>query len=275
MSFFRPDPVVNMTDGGMASTVPGVFLSQLKNAPSVKGTFFPDEPPPNFAPANPALVDRTAGALVCSAIGRSALHGFAATVDAAKSEARWRTELNSTDALAAGRAIYRDMIALRLEGLTFSETRNMRPDYASAVANQATSPAFINLMMNRLIAREANFVEQLDFIMFKLEALDAAPLARTVEAQWKSAYPPLQLTWQTRAFIGPDNYKVDTFINEVNTAISRERTQTRTYPAGWGPDGPGVAVDRTTYYGEAVADFVKSQAAALGLATGVAPTNVH
>src|SRR5215467_8627841 len=88
------DDLYSMVDDDAVTAVRDWFVTALKNAPSVKSTFFPNAPATAF-PFDAGVVDNVAVGLVCSAISRSGLFKFSATIRHERARDFWRSRLEN------------------------------------------------------------------------------------------------------------------------------------------------------------------------------------
>lgn len=259
-----------LSDGEVKTTVLSTFTRQLKASSSVRDTFFHGVSMP-IEPVNAGFVDDVATALTCSSIGRSSLYGFSDTVDHKKSDDYWSSKLTSAHALTEGRHLYSWAFPqhCQADGHTFAEYLAQDPvAWGSRLKSAVVSSSFVNTTMVRLIGAEADWLAKLNLVFYKINRLDPSLTAEVLDA-WKTAYPDKGIvnTWESHAFIPPQQFSNDQFLSQVNAVIAQKHTWTDTLP--------GNAYEETVWedYGLKVVAFLKGKPKQLGLTTGKKPDN--
>ena len=257
-----------LSDAEVKTTVVATFTRQLEASSSVRDTFFPGASMP-VDPLNRDFVDDVATALVCSSMAHSSLYGFKDAVNRKKADDYWSDHMKSADALAEGRHLYSWAFPQYCKGggHTFAEYLADDPtEWGSRLKARVVSDSFVNVKMAELFAAEANWLEQLNLVFYKINRLDPSLTAEVLDI-WTKAYPDQGIvnTWQSHEFVPPDQFSDDQFLAQVNTAISKKDTTTDTINAYY----ESVFV----HYGLRVVAFLKGKPKQLGLTTGKKPDN--
>ncbi|HZO71124.1 MAG TPA: hypothetical protein VFB60_02915 [Ktedonobacteraceae bacterium] len=263
------DNLYELKDEEVKRTVIATFLAQLENAGPVKKVFFEHERPPALGPQNGEFVENVVSALVASAISRSSLYDFNRTVDQGRADSYWQQALRSDTATRAGQALYEWAFPeyCRGGGHTFREYLNDRPEsWGQQFATYVSTNPFVNVTMNKLISGEANWLERLNLVLYKIHRLHS-PSLPAVLSVWQHAYPDKGVVqmWQSYNYVPAPAFHNDEFMGQVATAIN-----VREIASSYDEFG-------TTYYvyGGAVWRFLSGRPKALGLTTGQHPNNIR
>lgn len=263
----------DLTDDQVQSQVHSVFLTQLQNGPSVRGTFFGSVGAPAYGAVNGSWVDQVATALVCSSISRSSMFGFSKTINQQAADLFWETQLASTsaNALQAGRSIYDWAFPslCQANGSTFQDYLNNDPaSWAQQLSALVVSGSFINTTIAKLLAQDPNWLQKLNLVFYKIGRLDNTRVQGVVDA-WKSAFPnqAIAVVWQSYNFVPNNLFQPDQFLSMVNSAISVKVTS-QGFPTR------GITPIWATY-GGAVVKFLHGTPSSMGLATGTSPDNTQ
>ena len=230
-----------LPDAAVTAAVTSQFTAQLKCSPSVKGYFF--DATDSVNPQDPTFVDNLAVAFVCSAIARSSLYGFAATVNMAAADSYWQTNLADTSApaVAEGQALYGWAFPdyCKADGVSFRDYMNDDPTgWAQKLTQYVTTAPFIDTMVNKIFA-DPGWLDQLNLILYKIQRLDPNSATDAV-AVWQKAYPDKGIVqnWENRNFIPEANFTEipDQFLAAVNLQIAQVYTYTQ-QPADTGAGG--------------------------------------
>ena len=267
------DNLYALTADGLPATIRAAFTAQLQMSPSVHGTFFANvsagAPPPGIV--NGAWADQVASALVCSAISRSSLYGFDATVTQAAADGWWSGQLAGPAGLAASQALTQWAFPGNCHdgaGTTFQAYLGaQQASWAAQLADYVTTTPFIDVELSKLIADDPNWLAKVNLTYYKLHLLDPSQEARVVAA-WTAAYNGAVEQWPTYNDL-TGMFAADAWIGPANAAI------------GVGKDRSicsvgSVGVPMCTYwadYGLGVLDFLNGTPGQLGLATGAKPNN--
>ncbi|WFE31239.1 hypothetical protein [Micromonospora sp. WMMD975] len=250
------------------------FVQQLRASPSVRGTFFPSATPPASAPTDPTWSDHLATALICSSIASSSLYGFSGTVRADGAAAWWQSELAGQTALHASNTLYDWAFPAYCagDGRTFQEyLGGDRGSWAQKLADRVTSDSYINMMINKVIAVDPDWLAKLNVVYYKLHRLDPAQEKRAVDV-WAKAYPQAVEQWQAYNHVAPSLFQTSTFLGEVNSAIGVGRDGRKCHLVYAAREVIEVC-DYWTDYGLGVVAFVNGPARQMGLTTGQQPDN--
>jgi hypothetical protein len=256
---------------GVVGQVQSAFTTQLQLSPSVHSTFFGSVT--TAWPGTPATdwTDSVAAALACSAIARSSLYGFSATVNGGAADGYWQGQLAGSSGLAASQALYAWAFPTYCtdgQGTTFQAYLTNNPTgWAAQLGDELTSTTFINTDLNKLIGNDPNWIYKVNLAYYKLHLLDPTQEQRVVQA-WTAAYSGAVEQWQTYNYL-TGLFAPDAWIGPVNAAI------------GVGKDDSycstgGVGVPICSYwtdYGLGVVSFLSGKPAGLGLTTGAKPNN--
>jgi hypothetical protein len=258
------------------------FLTMLRLAPAVNGTFFPSDPTPMPGPSPERdatdWLNSVAWSLACSGISRTSEHGFSRVVDRGKADKYLNDELDSKTALNMGQALYDWLFpdyCIGSAGTTFNAYLNGVPPegsrrgvWAAHLASHVTTDQFINVVVAKLIASQPNWLDQVNLVYYKVHRLN--PGENKVVQAWTARYPKAVEQWQTNNYLKAA-LSADTWTTQAVARIS-EATTTTTHS----PNPYGAPVDTTrTCYGEAVQDFLSGIPARMGLRTGTNMNNCH
>jgi hypothetical protein len=252
-----------LDDGPVRSAVLKSFTDALRALPSVRETFFHDVMA-SFPYEAREYWSKVATAMVCSAIARSSLFGFANTIHQAAADAYWQDRLNgSSEAVSLGHSIYRELFPglCSADGLTFERYLPERSHWGNRLAEAVTRPAFINTTIARLIAGDADWPQKLNLVFYKLYRLEPVTVDRVV-GTWQAAFPDkaISVQWPGYNYIEAFHFTPQQYLAPVNKAISVRHRRSL-----------GRATQYT--YGREVDAFIGDKARALGLATGTTATN--
>ncbi|MBM0255471.1 hypothetical protein [Micromonospora sp. 4G55] len=256
------------TDDDVKAVALSMFTTQLKNSSSVKSVFFAGEDTTVAAPSDPGLVDDVACALVCSAISRSSQFGFAQTVDQGRCDGAWRTRLVSDEAVQAGQLLYGSAFAdhCRTADHSFAEyLADPGGGWATQLAEHVTTDDFVNVEIAKLIAGQANWLDLLNLVFYKIQRLDPTKVA-PVLATWTAAYPDkgITQTWQSANHVPASGFSADQFIGQASQAIGQKK---------WEGQGGYTTSEEFYVYGDQVDGFLRDRPTQLGLTTGQRPDN--
>jgi hypothetical protein len=283
---YRPMPLslenlYSMSDVPVKEQIASLFGSQIRQASSVRGTFFPSAQAAPVGAPDPAWVDNIAIALVCSSIGQSALYDFHLTVNQVAAVNYWQREFaeNSASAVKASQVLYDWAFPRYAEGSAQTTDRYGGPPFqaylddnpkrwATELSSHLASPAFINTEVLKLMAAEPDWSRKLNLTLYKLHRLDPSSVDDILNV-WSRAIPdkPIQKEWHTYNHLHVNLFRSDQFISEVNTAITK-RTQTGTEPKMIQAGGGTTIIDIPLWTnGVAVVNFLNSNAKNLGFTT--------
>lgn len=237
-----------------------LFVRQMQSAAPVHSVFFNNIGPVGGFDA--AFVNPVAIALVCSAISRSSLYRFSATIDQPKADSFWATRLDGSGGISAGQANYRQLFgSAAYDGTSFAEYLPQGASWAASLAKMVTTNPFINTTMAKMMANDKDWRRRLNLVLYKLDRLDANTV-QPVLATWRAAYPNENITieWPNYNYISAFRFQGAMFLGEVNAAISVRTVQ-------------GLGRQTLYIWGNDVAEFERKEARALGLWTTVPAGN--
>ncbi|PJD91373.1 MAG: hypothetical protein CK424_07060 [Legionella sp.] len=267
--------LLQLVDTGVIASLKTTFMSQIKNSSVVKPVFFATEPAAPV-PVNQTFVDHVATGLVCSAIARTSLQGFNKCVNASVADGFWTNLLNSQEAVQHGQSLYDAAFATycQADGASFNDyLANNRSQWGASLKDAVTTDSYINDVLLKEIAGDANWLNKINLILYKIHCLDDS-LVQTVLDRWTQAAPGKGVVknWDIQNYIPASMFTGDVFISQVNQAINICRSTVQTTSGGF---GSGVSESGTEYYGEAVQAFLQQKASGLSLTTQDGPDNIH
>jgi hypothetical protein len=280
MSTLSVENLYALSDDQVVPQVQNTFLTMLRLAPAVNGTFFvwsaDPRPGPSFADYEPSTTDWlnwVASALACAAIGRTSEHGFSRVVNRNKADDLLNGEITA-HATPVSQMLYGWSFpdcCTDGKGTTFSAylSGGDAKGWAARFAAHLTTDQFINVEVAKLIASQPNWLDKVNLLYYKLHRLDAAQEKLVVQA-WTARYSQAVEQWQTNNYL-KTALSAETWTTQAVARIS-EATTTHTQS----PNPYGAPVDTTrTCYGEAVQDFLSGVPARMGLVTGTNMSNCH
>lgn len=252
------ETLLNLPDTAVRSFVTSQFVVQLQSSPSTRMFFGNTEA---VVPQNPGYVDDLAVAFVCSAIGRSSLYGFAATVNVGLADQFWQKGLADTNAsaVAEGQALYAWAFPAQCNDGTTSFNDFLQNDpssWAVQLSAYVTTAPYIDTTINKMFS-DPGWLDQLNLTLYKIDRLDQTKTAAVLEV-WQKAYPAQDIVqnWNQRNFIPETNFAdvPEQFLGTINQAIAFQSTY-QSPPADTGVGGWSQPI-----YGEEVAyDFLGYQ----------------
>jgi hypothetical protein len=282
MATLSAQDLFELSDQDVKVSVTNQFILQLQNSRSVRPIFF-NSVPPAIQAKNIKFVDSLACAFVSSCIGRSSLYGFANCVNETVADNYWKTNLSYSSAIAEGQSLYSWAFPdhCKSANASFRDYLNDGGQkWAQNLAAHVTTDPFINDTVNKLLMGQANWLEQLNLVFYKLYRLDSTRIDPVIN-KWKQAFPDKGIiqNWQNYNFVPAANFAdvANGFLGSVNNAISVS-TVTDTRQCSNPVSAAGIPpshfdVDILTY-GLAVQEFLRGSPSKLGLTTNNSPDNV-
>lgn len=236
------DNLAKLADGS-AGHVPGAFIDQLKNSPSVN-FFFGKVTPTPPKPADATWTDEIATALVCSSIHASSEHGFSGDINQTAVETVLK-EVDGSRGVAASQAIHTALFPslCAAEGHTFQQYLGAKQkDWGKQLADKITSKDYINVMIAKEQGKDAGWSSELNLMFYKLHLLDPAQESRTVLI-WKKALPQAVENWEAVSLLASSLLKRDQFLAQVNAVISEGGGESCRWVGGPPPGGGQSCID--------------------------------
>ena len=286
MPTLTTETLLNLPDTAVRSFVTNQFVVQLQSTPSARIFFGNTEA---VVPQNPGFVEDLAVAFVCSAIGRSSLYGFAATVNVGLADQFWQKGLADTNAsaVAEGQALYGWAFPAQCNDGTTSFNDFLQNDpssWATQLSAYVTTAPYVDTTINKMLS-DPGWLDQLNLTLYKIDRLDSTKTAAVLEV-WQKAYPSQDIVqnWNQRNFIPETNFAdvPEQFLGTINQSIAFQSTY-QSPPADTGAGGWSQPI-----FGEEVAyGFLgipepypdmgwdqDTRARQLGFLTGANPANI-
>jgi hypothetical protein len=275
-----------LKDDDVVSMVTPTFEQQLQLSPSVHSTFFSGTPGPWAGPNVDTdiawWIDTVAVVRMCCAIGRSTLYHFGDVVHTDAADEILQNILSGKTFEFGGGINIDGQIVLQLTaglyawafrdhctdgaGTSFLAYLNDDPEaWGVKLADYLTTDDFINVELNKLVAGQPNWLDQVNLAYFKVQWL-CGPQgdqqeARVVKA-WTAAYKDAVSIWRQRNLLN-GMFPPEDWIPVANAAISVATKTGMMTPRGMDYD--------KACYGNAVNDFLRPTSNAL--TTGPNPNN--
>lgn len=221
----------NMPDDQALVWVQTVFLQQLQY--SVREYFFslfsPVPEPWQWPPVDPEFVSDLASAFICSAISRSSLYGFAATINQSIADQFWQNTLRegNSKAVTEGKSLYDSAFEVQCKDSNFSFydfVLDGAQKWAQQLSDFISSDAFITTTLDKMTSSSnPDVINQLNLALYKIQRLDLSRTAAVLQ-KWRQSAPavPLVEDWAGRCFIPAANFLnlPDQFLSGVNASLA-------------------------------------------------------